>query len=178
MNVSGLCFSSALLFLMAVPAHADVMYQCVDASGHKSFSNIRSTAKGAQCTAMDLGPAAPLAAPSPGPGPGPSSSGASRAAAKTVTPAAFPRVDDNAQKGRDTDRRRILEGELAAEQRSLEQARKDLAEQDATILPSERMQGGGISGGKVDERMQPYRDKAALHARNIEAIQKEISKLR
>jgi hypothetical protein len=46
------------------------------------------------------------------------------------------------------------------------------------VLPSERMQGGAISGGKVQERLQPYKDKVALHQRNIEAIQKEIANLR
>ena len=169
MNSLRLYFPCALLVLAAIPVQADVMYQCVDESGHKSFSNIKSSAQGVKCTAMDLGtPAAPPVS-------------AAKAATKTPTPATFPKVDDNAQKVRDTDRRRILDSELAAEQRNLEQARKDLAEQEATVLPNERMQfkgGGGISGGKVEERVQPYRDKVALHERNIEAIQKEISKLR
>ena len=157
----------ALLFLVALPAQADIMYQCVDESGHKSFSNMKSGPKGAKCTPMDLG--TPVTVP------------AARGAAKTPTPATFPKVDDNAQKARDTDRRRILDSELTAEQRNLDQAKKDLAEQEAVILPEERMQykgGGGISGGKVAERLQPFRDKVALHERNIEAIQKEISKLR
>jgi hypothetical protein len=165
MNPHRLYFLAVLL--AALPVRADVMYQCVDDSGHKSFSNIKSSAKGAKCTAMDLG--TPAAAPPP------------RAAAKTPTPADFPKVDGNTQKSRDTDRRRILEGELASEQRSLDEAKRALAEQEATILPNERMQikgGGGISGGKVEERIEPYRNKVALHERNIEAIQKEISKLR
>ena len=156
------CLLAALGYLLAMPIRADVMYQCVDESGHKSFSNIKSAARGTRCTAMDLGSSA--AAPS------------GRAA--TPTPQNFPKVDSNAQKSRDNDRRRILESELAAEQKNLEQAKKALAEQEATILPNERMVGGGISGGKVDERVQPYRDKAALHERNIEAIQKELSRLR
>ena len=168
MNFQRLYLLAALL--AALPVHADVMYQCVDDSGHKSFSNIKSSAKGAKCTAMDLGsPSTVPATP------------AAKAAAKTPTPSDFPKVDDNTQKSRDTDRRRILDSELAAEQKNLAQARKDLAEQEATVLPNERMQtktGGGISGGKVDERVQPYRDKVALHERNIEAIQKEIAKLR
>jgi hypothetical protein len=46
------------------------------------------------------------------------------------------------------------------------------------VLPNERMQGGAISGGKVQERLQPYKDKVALHQRNVEAIQKEIANLR
>lgn len=169
MNVFRLCIPIALFVLTPLPAQADIMYQCVDESGHKSFSNIKSSEKGARCTAMDLGSAA--APPPP----------AAKAAAKSPTPATFPKVDENAQKARDNDRRRILDNELVAEQKNLEQAKKDLAEQEATILPSERMQfkgGGGISGGKVDERVQPYRDKVALHERNIEAIQKEIAKLR
>lgn len=164
MNSQRLFFLGALLFLAAMPVQADVMYQCVDESGHKSFSNIKSSEKGAKCTAMDLG--APVSVPAP------------RAATKTPTPVTFPKVDDNAQRSRDTDRRRILDSELATEQKNLDQARKDLAEQEAIVLPNERMQGGAISGGKVLDRVQPYKDKAALHERNIEAIQKEISRLR
>ena len=167
MNCKMLYFPVVILFLAALPVQAETMYQCVDESGHKTFQNMKSGAKGAKCTPMDLG--APATVP------------AARGAAKTPTPATFPKVDDNAQKARDTDRRRILDSELTAEQRNLDQAKKDLAEQEAIVLPEERMQykgGGGISGGKVEARLQPYRDKVALHERNIEAIQKEISKLR
>ena len=187
MNYQKLYFPLALLLLASLPVRADVMYQCVDESGHKSFSNIKSTEKGVRCTAMDLG--TPVVAPVARP-----------AAAKTPTPASFPKVDDNAQKSRDTDRRRILDGELSAEQKNLEQARKDLAAQEESALPEERMASrqhctpvtmkdgktgqsctttpGGINNSKVEERLQPFKDKIALHERNIEAIQKEIAKLR
>ena len=161
MNSQRLYFPLALLFLVAIPAQAAVMYQCVDESGHKSFSNMKSATKGAKCTAMDLGPA---------------SAPAAKGATKTPTPTNFPKVEENTQRARDTDRLRILEGELDAEKRNLAQAQKDLAEQEATSMF--RMQGGGISGSKVAERVQPFKDKVALHERNIEAIQKEISKLR
>lgn len=167
MNCPRLYFPVALLVLAAMPVQADIMYQCVDASGHKSFSNIKSATKGDKCTSIDYGSSSPVPAAKP--------------AVKTTTPSTFPKVDNNTQKARDTDRRRILDSELAAEQKNLEQARKDLAEQESIILPNERMQykgGGGISGGKVEERIQPFRDKVALHERNIEAIQKEIAKLR
>ena len=164
MKSSGLIFAVALLGLSAHRAQADVMYQCVDEAGHKSFSNIKSSVKGAKCTAMDLGE--PVAVPAP-----------KAPAARTPTPASFPKVDDNAHKARDSDRRRILEGELGAEQRNLEEAKKALAEQEAVVLPEERIQGGAIAGGKVLERIQPFKDKVALHERNIEAIQKEIARL-
>jgi hypothetical protein len=169
MNPSMRHFVLALLFLTAFQANADVMYQCVDESGHKSFSNVKSSRPGDRCTAMDIGGG--QSSPPP----------AAKPAAKAPTPAAFPRVDDSSQRARDNDRRRILENELAAEQRNLDQANKDLAEQEGIVLPNERMQfkgGGGISGGKVEERLQPFKDKVALHQRNIEAIQREISKLR
>mgnify|MGYP001021923435 CR=1 FL=1 len=68
--------------------------------------------------------------------------------------------------------------EAEAAKRAAEQAKKDLAEQEGIILPSERMQGGAISGGKVQERIQTYKDKVALHQRNVEAIQKELANLR
>ena len=186
MNSLRLYFPIALFLLIASSVRADVMYQCVDESGHKSFSNIKTSDKGAKCTAMDLGPSE--AAP------------AAKATTKTPTPATFPKVDDNAQKARDNDRRRILEGELATEQASLEQAKKELAAQDESAQPEERVTSrqncvpitlkdgktgqscttipGGINNAKVEERLQPFKDKVALHERNIEAIQKEIAKLR
>ena len=76
------------------------------------------------------------------------------------------------QKERDNDRRRILESELAAEQKNLEQARKDLAEQEAVRSGDER------NYQRVLERLEPFKNKVALHERNIEAIQKELGKLR
>jgi hypothetical protein len=158
MNPLKLYLPAALLFLAALSVQADVMYQCVDESGHKSFSNIKSAAKGAKCTAMELGD--PITVP------------ATRSAVKTATPATFPKVDDNAQKARDGDRRRILEGELAAEQKNLEQAKKDLAEQESTRSGDER------NYQKVLDRLQPFKDGVASHERNVEAIQKEISNLR
>ena len=167
MNSPRLCFLAALL--VALPVQADVMYQCIDESGHKSFSNVKSTTKGTRCTAMDLGPVSSVPPPPP-----------PKAAAKAASPADFPKVDNGTQKARDGDRRRILEGELASEQKALDEARRVLAEQEATILPNERMQtktGGGINGGKVEERVAPYRDKVALHERNVEAIKKELARL-
>jgi hypothetical protein len=162
MKIRGLYFSIALLAMATVHAQADIN-KCIDADGHVTYSNVATK----NCKKLNLDPV--------------NSSPAGKAAPKTPTPSTFPKVDDNTQKARDTDRRRILETELAAEQKNLEQAKKDLAEQEATILPSERMQykgGAGISGGKVEERLQPFKDKAALHERNLEAIRKEIANLR
>ncbi|MBE2258079.1 MAG: DUF4124 domain-containing protein [Candidatus Accumulibacter sp.] len=160
MRLQDLCLSIALLSLAAAPAYAQDIYKCGDEDGRVTYSNVPTK----NCRKLILDPVNLAPAPKGSP--------------RTPTPASFPKVDDQTQKSRDTDRRRILESELAAEQKNVEQARKALAEQEAMVLPNERMQGGAISGGKVQERVQPYKDKVALHERNIEAITKEIANLR
>jgi hypothetical protein len=136
MKLPGLCLSIGLL--AAVSAHAQDIYKCADPDGRVTYSNVPSKS----CRKLLLDPVnlAPAARPP-------------AAATKTPTPGNFPKVDDQTQKSRDGDRRRILENELAAEQRNAEQAKKELAEQEGIVLPSERMQGGAISGGKVQERI-------------------------
>lgn len=148
------------VFLLAVAPLAQAeIYKCTDASGHVTYSNVAS--KG--CMKMNLEPISTIPATKP--------------AAKTPTPSAFPRVDDSAQKARDNDRRKILEQELVAEQKNLDEAKKKLAEGEIA-LPQERIQGGAINQAKVQERTQPLRDQVELHQRNIEAIQKEMQNLR
>lgn len=181
-HLSGLL--AGLTLLAATPARADI-YKCIDATGHITYSNVAT--KG--CTKMNLAPVSTIPSAAP-----------AVPAARTSTPASFPRVDAGAQKARDEERRRILEQELAAEQKSLDEAKRALAEQEATILPEERLApqqrctpvalpdgktgqscapvGGGINNAKVLERRQPYQDKAALHERNVEAIRKELQNLR
>jgi len=95
-----------------------------------------------------------------------------RAAPATPSPAGFPKVDDATQKARDNDRRRILEQELTTEQRNLDHAKKDLADQEAIRTGDER------NYQRVLERLQPFKDKVALHERNIEALKKEIGNLK
>ena len=151
-------FVPAVLFAVTTVVQADVMYQCVDEHGNKTFSNVRLGGKGFKCTAMDLGPATSVPEPAP--------------AAKVPSPANFPKVGENTQRERDNDRRRILENELEAEQKNLEQAKKELAEQEAS------RSGGERNYQRVLERLEPFKNKVALHERNIEAIQKELARLR
>ncbi|MGE5471750.1 MAG: DUF4124 domain-containing protein [Bacteroidota bacterium] len=143
----------ALIFAtLALPAAAQTIYRCSDANGGVVISNTRLEKS---CKAIVSGPDSSLPAPKP----------RAAGAAATPTPAGFPKVQDETQKSRDGDRRHILEQELAAEQRSLEQSRKDLAEQ-------ERLAGGNA------ERLAPFKDSVAQHERNIAAVQKELSGLR
>ena len=84
---------------------------------------------------------------------------------------------EDTQRARDNDRRKILEQELATEQKSLDEAKKRLAEGEIA-QPNERMQGGGINQAKVQERIKPLQDQVQLHERNLEAINKEMRNLR
>lgn len=148
-------------FFALIPALAQAdIFKCTDKDGHVTFSNVQS--KG--CSRLNLDPISTVPA--------------SKAAPKTPTPSSFPKVEENAQKARDNDRRKILEQELAAEKKSLEDAKKRLADAEANPMPEDRNVGGTINLGKMQERLQPLRDQIQLHERNLEAIQKEMSNLR
>jgi hypothetical protein len=148
----------ALALIVALPvgtAHADI-WECVDGSGNKRFTNIKSEAGG--CRMLIVSPTNTV------PGGKPQQA---RAA-----PPGFPKVDGETQKQRDSDRRKILEQELANEQKLLEQARKELAEQDSMRLGSER------NYQRVLDRLEPYRKKVKLHEDNIASLRRELTSTR
>lgn len=174
--------------LVAMPlAMADV-FKCVEEDGHVTYTNARPSPK-AKCTTLSR-----ESRVSTVPG----------RAANTPSPTGFPKVDGETQKARDNDRRKILEQELSSELSNLEQAKKELAEQEKLVLSEERnanskvvtvtvigkdgkpvtqtktvtMPGGSINEEKVQARRQLFIDKVALHERNIEALKKEIGNLK
>ena len=161
-----------LLLLLAAlscspPARADI-FKCVDEAGHVTYTNSRTSGKGCTTLARDqpvssVPGGSGLARPTPVPVP---QGGASTGAA------GFPRIDSGTQKARDGDRRRILDQELSAEQRSLDAARRELNEQESA------RNGADLNSARAAERAQPFRDKVQLHERNIEALRREISNLR
>lgn len=140
-------------------ARAEI-FKCVDEQGRVTYTNARA-AKGCSTLSRDL----PVSSVSGAQGGGskPASAGDS---------AGFPKVSDDAQKSRDSDRKRILSQELAAEEKSLEEARKALAEQEAVRLGDER------NYQKVLDRVQPYKDKVELHQRNVDALKREMANLK
>lgn len=147
---------------MLVPAaHADV-FKCVDDSGHTTYTNNKpASGKSSSCTLMTKEQPVNSVPAARKPG----SSG-------NATPPSFPRVTDDTQKSRDSDRRQILQNELETEQKLLAAARKELAEQEAVRNGDER------NYQKYLDRLQSYKDRVALHERNIEALTKELSRLR
>ena len=158
-----------LVWLLAasLPAAANnhILYECNDANGARQFTNIPTNPRA--CKVLNIGP---LGAPSPPP---PSTARAPAAPApKIATPSSFPRVDRQLQQQRDSDRRRILEQELESEERLLAQAKKELAEQEAVRLGSER------NYQRTLERVDPFQKRVKLHEDNVANLRKEISKIR
>ncbi len=144
----GLCAASAT-------GHAEI-YKHVDDSGRVTYSNI--PIKGAKKLNLDPLPVVPATKPK----------------AASAAPAGFPKVDADTQKKRDDLRHRILEDELASEERLLLEARQTLKDaeaarggKDAVKLPA-----------KYLERLQQIKEGVTRHEKNIEALKIEIANLK
>ncbi len=151
-----------LLASVAPAVHAEI-YECVDPSGSRRFTNIKAEAKG--CKLLNVSPVNTMPGP-PRPISGPAAKQQGKA---TPTPSSFPKVEADLQRQRDQDRRRILDNELSNEEKLLAQARKELAEQEAVRLGSER------NYQKVLDRLEPYRKKVKLHEDNVASLKREMS---
>ncbi len=143
-----------LLSLCCISSAQAEIYKYVDKDGHVTYSNV--PIRGAKKINLD-----PL-----------NTIPATRARPESASPAGFPSVDSDTQRRRDDTRRKVLEDELAAERKLLDEAKKALAEQEAVRMGNER------NYQKYLDRVQPYKDNVALHEKNIEALQKEISNLK
>jgi len=143
-----------VLVFTAQVARAE-MWKCVDPDGivPPRYTNVKSDAKG--CKSLNLYPV--------------NTAPATRAQQK---PANFPSVDSDTQKQRDAARRKILEQELAQEQQQLEDAKKQLAEQQDTRYGSEK------NYARVEERLKPLEDQIKVHESNVESLRKEIANTR
>lgn len=138
------------VLLASLNAAASTLYRCADESGVVLYTNQKSAKKNCTVLSVQVPPAQAKSASAGSPRPG---------ASANPTPGDFPRVSNNEQKARDTDRRAILERELATEQASLDKARQALVA--AGPNPSAAL-----------------RDTPALHERNIDALNKELAKLK
>lgn len=159
-------FHRAIIILLAAAspaAYADI-WECLDESGNKRFTNIKAEAKG--CKLLVVAPTNTIASPRP---PSKGAAGEPSKGATGSTPANFPKVDSDTQKQRDNDRRRILDQELANEQKLLDQARKELNDQESQRLGSER------NYQRVLERLEPYKKKVKLHEDNIANLRRELA---
>jgi hypothetical protein len=135
-------------------AAQNTVWKCTDADGRPHYTNVKEEAKAPTCRVVVESKVSTVPASALAP------SAARPNAAATPTPANFPRVDAGTQKARDESRRKILEDELAAEQRSLSDARAKLTDQ-----------------ADAGQR-KPLQETVERHERNIAALQREIGNLK
>jgi len=140
----------ALSLLLPLTAAASTLYKCTEESGAVLYTNQKTSKKNCIVLSQQSPP------PSPGIG------AAKQRPAATPTPGDFPRVSGSEQKARDSDRRAILDKELANELQNAEKARKALFD----------------AGGQPPDKLQSLRDTVALHERNVESLKKELGNLR
>ena len=91
----------------------------------------------------------------------------------TPTPAGFPRVDADTQRGRDDVRRRVLAEELTAEEKLLAEARTSYANGAPAPLPEEQ-----ANAERYRDRIGRLRQAVQLHERNIDALKRELGTTR
>jgi hypothetical protein len=168
-----------LILAAPLPALATV-YKCVDDRGRTTYTNDRSLAR--SCKPMSTDQPVSSVAPLPA-----APTGARSTA--TGSPNGFPSVSSEEQRARDNDRRDVLATELKNEEASLEKARAALKEQEDIYPPEERnaparnaegkvVGPATINGAKRNARLQPYLNQVELHERNVEALKREMSRLR
>jgi hypothetical protein len=159
---------AAAVLLGVAPSAAAVLCKYVDDAGHVTYSDSPvKGAKKASCFDPPPTPPAPPAQPAARSAP----AGAQQA---SVPPASggLPNVDPGTQRKRDESRRKILEDELAVEERALAEARKALNEGEATRL------GGERNYQRYLDRIQGMKERVTQHERNVSALRQELSNLR
>ena len=163
-------FLSILVSALMLPQLAQAeIYKTVDAEGRVTYSNVKL--KGAK--KLDLEPADT----SFGTGVSNGNGAAKRAPqTRTATPASFPKVDANTQNQRDGKRKDILQGELDAERKALDDAKKAYAEGESNPEVFKTANGQTRRNvPKFQEKMKNLQADVDAHQRNIELLQKEIS---
>lgn len=154
---------AALLTSAALePAFAQqgTIYSCIDESGRRYYTNVKSDTDGRKCTVVQKEISVVPAQPAPA------------AASRRNGPAGGTRVDPSTQRNRDEARRRILTDELSAAESQLAAARQKLAEQEGI------REGGERNYQRVLDRLKPYQEEVARQEQNVADLKREMSALR
>ncbi len=151
-------FRYLLIAMCVCPMMAQAeIYKYVDEDGHVTYSS--TPIKGSK--KLNLEPLPTMMPP-----------------ARASDAAGFPRVDDETQRGRDETRRKILQDELNAEQKLLDEAIQKLNEAESTPEVFKGADGRTYRNvAKYDEKVKPLQEEVELHQKNVEALKTELSKL-
>jgi peptidoglycan hydrolase CwlO-like protein len=147
-----LCCSTAFAF----NAQADI-YKRVDDEGHVTYSS--KPIKGGKKVHLDPLPTMP--------------------APPKASPENFPRVNSDTQGQRDDTRRKILEDELATEQKSLDDAQARLKEGQENPEVFKSPSGQTFRNvSKYEEKVAKLQEEVTAHEKNIEALKSELGNLK
>ncbi|HEX4882934.1 MAG TPA: hypothetical protein VFX05_02270 [Casimicrobiaceae bacterium] len=130
------------------------MYKCSTASGASAYFNVPDAGERAPARKAGGGGSGVVIGPP---------------AAREPTPAGFPRVDPGTQKGRDDMRRKVLQDELAAEEKLLLDARGQYNNGAPPPMAEEQSQPQ-----RYADRIARLRQAVQLHERNVEALRREL----
>lgn len=144
-----------------MPAADATICKYLDRDGNVIYSNVEPP-KGARRLSCEIADDTPRRA-----------SGGSTSARVSTAPSSFPRVDADTQKSRDEKRRKVLDDELASEEKLLGEAREAYDNGAPPPLPSEK-----ADAEKYRQRIARLRQTVQLHERNVDALRKEIATIR
>ncbi len=154
----------AAFIILPAFAQADI-YKAIDENGHVTYSS--SPIKGGKKISLTPLPTMVPLATAPAQG------------RSARSPADFPKVNGETQKGRDETRRKILQNELDTEEKLLVEAQKNL--KDGVDNPEIIHGKDGSTRRNVaryDEKVKSLTEQVTLHQNNIDALKAELSKLK
>jgi hypothetical protein len=140
------------------PQQVETLWNCKDKDGKTILTNQESDTVGRDCRIVHQQRVTVVPA-------------AKKPAAKAPSPAGFPKESTNGRANARDKQRQTLERELAQEQDMLVEAQRKLAAQEAIRTGDEK------NYARVLERLRPYRDAVEVHAKNIEALKRELTNL-
>jgi hypothetical protein len=156
----GFVLSAAPALAQAQVSQEVTIWSCRDKEGRTHVTNLKEDTAGKNCKVVQQSrvQVVPAATQSAKPGAKPA-------------PTTFPKEDAQARASAKARQREILERELAREETLLEQARKELEEQESVRYGDER------NYAKVLERLQKYKDSVEVHEKNVESLRRELTNL-
>ena len=146
--------------MLVAPGVQAAICKYLDQDGNVVYSNV-APPKGLRKLSCDIVEDAPR-------------SGAGGGSARSApTPEGFPKVSPEVQRSRDDTRRKILDDELANEQKLLADARDAYGNGAPQPLPEEKS-----DAEKYRQRIAKLRQAVTVHERNVDALRKEIARTR
>ena len=161
-RITTIAAAAIALGIAVPPAHATIC-KYIDPDGNVVYSNV-APPKGLRKLSCEIADDTP---------PRKSSSGTSGNASVSTRPSSFARIDPETQKSRDQKRRKVLDDELASEEKLLRDARAAYGNGAPPPLSDEQN-----DAEKYRQRIGRLRQSVQVHERNVEALRKEIASTR